>query len=47
MISSTTTSGTSLIKYLPAVAYRFSGGPWRNLWIRYGYDPRKDDTSRM
>lgn len=27
---------------LPVVAYYFSSGPWRNQWIKFGYDPRKD-----
>ena len=27
---------------LPLVAYYFSSGPWRNQWIRFGYDPRKE-----
>jgi general transcription factor 3C polypeptide 5 (transcription factor C subunit 1) len=30
---------------IPAVAYYFTTGPWRNLWIRFGYDPRKDRSS--
>lgn len=31
------------LKYiLPAVAYYFTTGPWRNFWVRLGYDPRKD-----
>ena len=25
---------------LPVVAFYFSSGPWRNQWIRFGYDPR-------
>lgn len=25
---------------LPAIAYYMLGGPWRGLWIRFGYDPR-------
>lgn len=29
-----------LLHHLVAVAFRFSKGPWRNLWIAYGYDPR-------
>jgi general transcription factor 3C polypeptide 5 (transcription factor C subunit 1) len=29
------------LKYIiPAVAYYFTTGPWRNLWVRFGYDPR-------
>lgn len=30
---------------LPALAYYFTTGPWRNQWIRFGYDPRKDSES--
>lgn len=29
-----------ILEYLPSVGYRFSKGPWRNLWIRYTFDPR-------
>ena len=30
------------LKYvLPAMAYYFTTGPWRNQWVRFGYDPRK------
>lgn len=32
---------------LPAVAYYFTTGPWRIMWIRLGYDPRKDPSSRV
>ncbi|KAK6618973.1 hypothetical protein RUM44_003354 [Polyplax serrata] len=32
---------------LPCVAYYFTNGPWRSLWVRFGYDPRKDPTSRI
>eukprot|EP00474_Spongospora_subterranea_P005115 CRZ05573.1 hypothetical protein [Spongospora subterranea] len=35
----------SVIRFVYCVAYRFSGGPWRGLWCRYGYDPRKDSSS--
>ncbi|XP_015182271.1 PREDICTED: general transcription factor 3C polypeptide 5 [Polistes dominula] len=31
---------------LPSVAYYFITGPWRIMWIRLGYDPRKDITAR-
>ncbi|GLH00761.1 hypothetical protein R5R35_002683 [Gryllus longicercus] len=31
---------------LPAVAYYFVTGPWRIMWVRFGYDPRKDPSSR-
>lgn len=34
-------------RHLPVVAYRFSGGPWRNLWIRFGFDPRKQPSARI
>jgi len=39
-------SRVEIAKHLTCVAYRFSSGPWRNLWIRYAYDPRKDPSSR-
>ena len=29
------------------VGYYFSNGPWRLLWIRYGYDPRTTPEARM
>ena len=32
---------------LPCVAYYFINGPWRSLWVRFGYDPRKDPKSRI
>lgn len=31
---------------LPNIAYFFVSGPWRNVWLRFGYDPRKDFSSR-
>jgi general transcription factor 3C polypeptide 5 (transcription factor C subunit 1) len=30
---------------LSKLCYRFSSGPWRNCWVRKGYDPRKDSQS--
>ncbi|KAK2602429.1 hypothetical protein N8I77_008961 [Diaporthe amygdali] len=27
--------------------YQFKGGPWRDALVRYGYDPRKDPSSRV
>ncbi|XP_069699295.1 general transcription factor 3C polypeptide 5 isoform X2 [Periplaneta americana] len=34
------------LKYLlPAVAYYFVTGPWRIMWVRFGYDPRKDPNA--
>uniref|UniRef100_A0A0C9QR49 GTF3C5_0 protein n=1 Tax=Fopius arisanus TaxID=64838 RepID=A0A0C9QR49_9HYME len=31
---------------LPSYAYYFLSGPWRIMWIKLGYDPRKDPTAR-
>nr|KAG5712043.1 hypothetical protein BaRGS_020769 [Batillaria attramentaria] len=31
---------------LPVVAYFFLSGPWRALWVKYGYDPRKDPSAK-
>ncbi|KAJ6645869.1 General transcription factor 3C polypeptide 5 [Pseudolycoriella hygida] len=37
----------SKLKYiLPTLAYYFTTGPWRVMWVRFGYDPRKDFESR-
>jgi hypothetical protein len=36
-----------MYRHLPCVAYRFSGGPWRNMWIVYAHDPRSTPPSRM
>jgi len=34
------------LKYLlPTQSFYFHTGPWRNLWIVFGYDPRKDPTA--
>jgi len=33
-------------KHINCVAYRFSKGPWSQLYIRYGYDPRSNPSSR-
>jgi len=27
---------------LPRIAYHYRSGPWRMLWVRYGYDPKKE-----
>lgn len=32
---------------LPCTAYYFTNGPWRALWVRFGYDPRKDLASKI
>ncbi|GES74257.1 hypothetical protein RCL_jg4637.t1 [Rhizophagus clarus] len=36
-------------RLLPLVAYLMSNGPWRDCWIRYGYDPRlnKNNAARF
>ncbi|XP_018343284.1 PREDICTED: general transcription factor 3C polypeptide 5 [Trachymyrmex septentrionalis] len=31
---------------LPSVAYYFMTGPWRIMWVKLGYDPRKDVNAR-
>jgi hypothetical protein len=36
---------STLLSFLPLVAYRFSSGPWRNLWTRLAFDPRKENTA--
>ncbi|EFX88540.1 hypothetical protein DAPPUDRAFT_310750 [Daphnia pulex] len=37
----------SLRFILASVAYYFTTGPWRNAWVRIGYDPRKDPEARI
>ncbi|TRY95146.1 hypothetical protein DNTS_003854 [Danionella cerebrum] len=32
---------------LPYVAYYMITGPWRSLWIRFGYDPRKTTEAKI
>lgn len=32
---------------LASVAYHYSTGPWRNCFVRHGYDPRKNFESRF
>ncbi|KAI9093011.1 RNA polymerase III transcription factor IIIC subunit-domain-containing protein [Phlyctochytrium arcticum] len=34
-------------RLLPLYAYVISKGPWRDLWVRYGYDPRSDIEARL
>ncbi|KAG8201820.1 hypothetical protein JTE90_027300 [Oedothorax gibbosus] len=35
------------LKYpLPCSAYYYTNGPWRALWVRFGYDPRKDPAAK-
>ncbi|XP_042203749.1 general transcription factor 3C polypeptide 5-like isoform X2 [Homarus americanus] len=34
------------LKYLlPTLSYYFHTGPWRNLWVRLGFDPRTDPNA--
>ena len=34
------------LKYLlPSVAYYFVTGPWRIMWVRFGYDPRSEPSA--
>ncbi|XP_043914764.1 general transcription factor 3C polypeptide 5 [Protopterus annectens] len=32
---------------LPCMAYYMITGPWRSLWVRVGYDPRKDPKAKQ
>ncbi|XP_063172546.1 general transcription factor 3C polypeptide 5 [Candoia aspera] len=32
---------------LPHLAYYMLTGPWRSLWVRYGYDPRKHPEAKV
>ncbi|XP_067825608.1 general transcription factor 3C polypeptide 5 isoform X1 [Heptranchias perlo] len=32
---------------LPFVAYYMLTGPWRSLWVKFGYDPRKDPKAKI
>ncbi|KAG5675854.1 hypothetical protein PVAND_005723 [Polypedilum vanderplanki] len=36
-----------LSNLLATIAYHYSTGPWRNCFVRYGYDPRKEFESRF
>ena len=36
-----------LNKILPFFAFYWLNGPWRALWNRFGYDPRKDSGGKM
>lgn len=41
------TSAERLKQLLASVSYYWLNGPWRTLWTRIGYDPRKDPSSKM
>lgn len=32
---------------LSCVAYYFTNGPWRALWVKFGYDPRKNTSAKI
>ena len=37
---------TERLKFiLPTMSYYFTTGPWRNQWVKFGHDPRKDKSS--
>ena len=36
-----------LKQLLSYVAFYWLNGPWRSLWNRFGYDPRKDAKAKM
>lgn len=38
---------TKLKYLLPIFAYCYINGPFRNLWVRYGYNPKTDKTSKI
>eukprot|EP00960_Hanusia_phi_P073585 768043-Hanusia_phi.AAC.6 len=35
------------LRFLPLVAFNYKDGPWRSLWVRYGFDPRSDKSTRL
>ncbi|CAB3230626.1 unnamed protein product [Arctia plantaginis] len=39
--------GASLKIIMPCLALYHKTGPWRTMWVRFGYDPRKDPASRI
>lgn len=36
-----------LLSLLALVAYNVTSGPWRTLWVKFGYDPREDPSSKV
>ncbi|XP_045459113.1 general transcription factor 3C polypeptide 5 [Melitaea cinxia] len=38
---------SSLRIILPCLAIYMREGPWRMMWVKYGYDPRKDPEARI
>lgn len=46
-ISYETRISNEKLKYImPLLSYYYTTGPWRVMWVRFGYDPRKDFESR-
>ncbi|GAB6030881.1 General transcription factor 3C polypeptide 5 [Chamberlinius hualienensis] len=39
--------GSYLTYLLPSVAFYMITGPWRSLWIKYGFDPRKTKEAKV
>ena len=33
---------TPVLKFMHLFTYRITNGPWQRMWIRQGYDPRKE-----
>lgn len=40
-------SKTRMDQLLSYIAYYCLNGPWRTLWVKIGYDPRKDPNAKM
>lgn len=47
LLAETKISRAKVQAILPSIAYFYQSGPWRNQWLIFGYDPRKDFSSRM
>lgn len=43
----TSASQERMKQLLAVIAYYWLNGPWRTLWTRIGYDPRKDPSAKM
>jgi len=43
----TTIPADRLKLILPVVAFYFTTGPWRNQWVKFGYDPRQDPSGGL
>lgn len=47
-LSAVTGQSLERLKFmLPTLAYYFTSGPWRNQWVRFGYDPRNDPSAAI